>query len=81
METLCQMIADLTEKKLVLKENYDEASIIGAARVCFSADSTMKEGTVIHEYEPSNNDYLREKLERWLMYREQINSKKEIGAF
>jgi len=81
METLCQMIADLTEKKLVLKENYDEASIIGAARVCFSADSTMKEGTVIHEYEPSDNDYLREKLERWLMYREQINSKKEIGAF
>ncbi|MBO0451535.1 FGGY-family carbohydrate kinase [Candidatus Enterococcus murrayae] len=82
METLCQMIADLTEKKLLLKENYDEASIIGAARVCFSADSSMKERAILHEYEPnSNNEYLREKLERWLMYREQINSKKEIGAF
>jgi len=81
MTSLCQMIADLTNKKLVLKENYDEASIIGAARVCFSGESTLEIIPVIKEYEPSNENYLREQLEIWLMYREKINSKKEIGAF
>ena len=81
MESLCQMIADLTEKKLVLKENYDEASIFGAARVCFSLNSMPKKIPIIKEYKPSENGYLREKLEMWLLYREKLNSKKEIGAF
>lgn len=81
MTSLCQMIADLTSKKLVLKENYDEASIIGAARICFSKESTVGSIPIIKEYEPSNDIYLREQLEIWLMHREKINSKKEIGAF
>lgn len=81
MTSLCQMIADLTNKKLVLKENYDEASVIGAARVCFSEETTVASIPVIKEYEPSNETYLREQLAIWLMYREKINSKKEIGAF
>lgn len=81
MTSLCQMIADLTNKKLVLKQNYDEASVIGAARVCFSKESTLESIPIIKEYEPSNDNYLREQLETWLMYREKINSKKEIGAF
>lgn len=81
MNSLCQMIADLTNKKLVLKENYDEASVIGAARVCFSKEATVKGIPLVKEYEPSNDNYLREQLETWLMYREKINSKKEIGAF
>lgn len=81
MESLCQMIADLTEKKLILKENYDEASIFGAARVCFSLNSMPMKIPIIKEYKPSENGYLREKLEMWLLYREKLNSKKEIGAF
>ncbi|MGH1885413.1 FGGY family carbohydrate kinase [Enterococcus avium] len=81
MESLCQMIADLTEKKLILKENFDEASLIGAARVCFSLDSAIQEIPVIKEYTPKDNRYLRGKLETWLLYREKMNSKKEIGAF
>ncbi len=81
MTSLCQMIADLTNKKLVLKENYDQASVVGAARVCFSDELKRHSIPVINEYEPSNDNYLREQLETWLIYREKINSKKEIGAF
>ncbi|WP_413538397.1 FGGY-family carbohydrate kinase [Enterococcus malodoratus] len=81
MESLCQMIADLTGKKLVLKENFDEASLIGAARICFSKEFQLSDIPIVMEFEPKESKYLREKLENWLLYREKINSKKEIGAF
>ena len=81
MESLCQMIADLTGKKLVLKENFDEASLIGAARICFSKEIQLSDIPIVMEFEPKESKYLREKLENWLLYREKINSKKEIGAF
>lgn len=81
MDCLCQMVADLTDKKLILKENYDEASIIGAAMTCFALEDSAQKLSVVKEYYPNENKYLREKLETWLLYREKMNSKKEIGAF
>lgn len=83
LTSLCQMIADLTGKKLILKENFDEASIIGCAKVCFSKDKQAEGKDIknVKEYIPEENYYLHEKLEEWLLYKEKINSKKKIGAF
>lgn len=83
LSSLCQLIADMTGKKLVLKDNFNEASVIGGALICFETNPKYEKQqlSVIEEFLPNRNEYLRKRLEEWILHREKDNSKKEIGEF
>ena len=77
-EALCQIIANLTNKPLILKENYNEASIIGGTRICFerTKDSHQEdiEPKIIKTYQPEKSSKCLEIYEHWLGFRNKINN-------
>lgn len=71
---LCQMLADLTHKKLLLKEGYTQASLSGCAGLCNTYLGVEKKECLIRkEFIPSTNDMLEEYYEKWEAVRKLIN--------
>lgn len=73
-EVLCQMVADLTQKTLVIRSGYRQASVIGCVKLCNdyfgrSNDLSPKERV----YHPVENRMMEEYYNRWSAVRELIN--------
>lgn len=72
-KTLCNMIASLANKKLVLKHGYNQATVFGLVNV---ANSTLCEESgnnpEIVEYEPDPNNLIHSYYKKWMENRKRI---------
>ncbi|MCH4014464.1 MAG: carbohydrate kinase [Solobacterium sp.] len=72
-KTLCNMIASLANKKLVLKHGYNQATVLGLVNI---ANSTFCEKSGNHseivEYEPDPNNLIHRYYKKWLENRNRI---------
>ena len=73
---LCQMIADLTGKTLVIRKGFEQASLLGCVKICndyFDIPSVQNQEQFV--YEPNNNACLEQYYKQWSNVRNLINQK------
>lgn len=75
-DMLCQHLSDLTQKPLVLPENFHQASIMGCVAVC---NSYWNIHTAAHErtykmYEPQKNALIQDYYKVWKTNRDRVNT-------
>lgn len=79
--TLAQQIANLIGKKVMLRDNFSQASVVGGALVCNEAlGSREKFGTAMSEFLPQQPEGLEAAYQDWKKLRStlrQLNEKKE----
>lgn len=75
---LCQSIADLTKKELVLMEGYENASLLGCVKNCnhyWGIESKME--NVVNRYEPDHhNEWIEENFLQWCKLRQALNAER-----
>jgi autoinducer-2 kinase len=74
-KVLPQLLADLTEKEIIIKENYNQASIHGGTMICNNAlgiNNSPKR--VIKTFKARDNNHYRELYKEWLDFRNEINN-------
>lgn len=79
---ICQTISTLTSNQLILPKNFDQASLLGCARICATALGTAPfEQKIFATYEPgADRERLEEYYIEWNNYRKKINDLSEIKA-
>lgn len=71
---LPQMLADLLDKKVIIKEGYNQATLLGGVFICNNVlGKSNKEQKVIKEFKPSGSKHLLAQYDKWLNYRNEIN--------
>ncbi len=71
---LCQLLADLTGKELILSNNYYQASILGCVKVCNAYyDLFQKSKNEFITYHPRKNDNLKKTYKEWSRNRKLLN--------
>lgn len=74
-EVLCQMIADLTGKELIIYEGFEQASIYGCAKICneyFEISNEKSKGKEKH-FEPRTGSLIQKYYPVWLANRQMLN--------
>lgn len=77
---LCQHLADLTGKKLVVREGFSQASINGCLRICnayYGITSEKKSEQAEMVYTPKDGSLIQEYYQEWLNNREMLNPKED----
>lgn len=73
-KVLPQMISDLINKKVIVKEGYSQASVLGGVIIC---NDTLGEFNEVKDpvkiFEPKGSNNLLNLYEKWLGYRNEIN--------
>ena len=75
---LCQHLADLTGKKLVVREGFSQASINGCLKICnayYGITSEKKSEQAEMVYTPKDGSLIQEYYQEWLNNREMLNPK------
>lgn len=70
---LCQMLTDLSGKRLILRPGYDQASILGCVRLCGEQAESQPPDMILREYKPGGNALIHEYYEKWKNIRRLIN--------
>lgn len=76
-KVLCQMLADLTQKELVIQEGFSQATLAGGAEICseyFGVKAGQKQKRKIR-YRPKENRLIKEYLVEWQQNRTMLNSR------
>lgn len=74
-EALCQMLADLTGKELVIREGFSQATLSGCAEICndyFETEGRQQEKAE-EVFKPRKNALVKMYLEEWKQNREILN--------
>ena len=77
---LCQHLADLTGKKLVVREGFSQASINGCLKICnayYGITSEKKSEQAEMVYTPKDGSLIQEYYQEWLNNREMLNPKED----
>lgn len=77
---LCQHLADLTGKKLVVRESFSQASINGCLKICnayYGITSEKKSEQAEMVYTPKDGSLIQEYYQEWLNNREMLNPKED----
>lgn len=77
---LCQHLADLTWKKLVVREGFSQASINGCLKICnayYGITSEKKSEQAEMVYTPKDGSLIQEYYQEWLNNREMLNPKED----
>lgn len=72
-EVLCQMLADLSGKRLILRNGYEQASILGCVKLCSGKEDHSFSHTFLKEYTPGGKALIHEYYEKWKTIRRLIN--------
>lgn len=74
---LCQMISDLTKKKLLIKKGFEQSSIRGSLKICneFYDIISDKNSDILKEYFPQENKLIEKYYKLWFENRALINPK------
>lgn len=75
-EILCQMIVDLTGKKLYLNEGFEQASLYGCLRICneYYNFKPEKENKFFKIYFPKKDSLIKKYYNEWLLIRKNLNN-------
>ncbi|WP_102346215.1 FGGY-family carbohydrate kinase [Bacillus sp. Marseille-P3661] len=72
---LPQLLADLLQRKIIIKEGYSQASIQGGVIICNDALGIRNvEKETLKVFQPSSNDHLQSLYQKWCEYRNKINN-------
>lgn len=76
---LCQHLADLTGKKLVVREGFSQASINGCLKICNAYYGIFRKKSEQAEmvYTPKDGSLIQEYYQEWLNNREMLNPKED----
>ncbi|MFM1653558.1 FGGY-family carbohydrate kinase [Brevibacillus sp. B_LB10_24] len=75
-KVLPQLLADLLQKEIRIKQEYKQASIAGGVIICNEAlqiESPCK--SVLQTFTPSHNEHLHSLYQKWAAFRSQINER------
>lgn len=75
---LCQMIADLTGKELVIRDGFEQASINGCVKICNEYFEIHDQKTQVKEkrYKPQTDSLIQEHYSVWSKNRQMLNPDK-----
>jgi len=80
-DTLAQQIANLINKKILIRDNYRQASVVGGALVCKEAlDSKEAFGTTTREFHPRTQEGLKEAYQAWKDLRSNLHGIQQKGG-
>ncbi len=73
-EMLCQLIADLAQKTLIIRSSYRQASVIGCVKLCNDYFGRKNDKSPEKRvYHPRENRMIEEYFDRWTAVRTRIN--------
>lgn len=74
-ENLCQMIADLTRKKLILYRGYEQASINGGTKICnrYFNRAVLEEKEILKTFFPQEDSLVLNYYKDWENNRNALN--------
>lgn len=73
-KVLPQLLADLLNKKVIVKEGFSQASMLGGVIICNDAlGEPNKEKEIVKVFNPSGDARYQELYKKWYQYRNDIN--------
>lgn len=74
-KVLPRLLADLLNKKIIIKEGYSQATLLGGVFICNETlGESNKQKQSIKVFNPSDNQHLNELYNKWLEFRNKINN-------